>query len=282
MYDYEKVAKDIEFLKETFKNKYETEFKKFNNNINNTLYDILKRNGYKVNIEKITGNINDIVKEYSGYKKFMINLVDLISNAKYSNWSTDNIEYEIEQIKQRMKRMSLLDSFNEIKRNLSKLPINERLLDEIIYDTKNSFNKLCDQVMQLNEELINETKNTLTKNMINTESEQQLTRNKMFNNSDTNVINNIKFGYDAAYERCIKAFEMFSNGQMSTEQVIAFLENEFTFLKPEEIRKIIINLEWELPDNNKELSDFLKNKKEEIKAISNEENKKDGLASAFL
>ncbi len=288
MYDYEKVARDMDVLKEDFKNKYESAFKKFTNNIANKLYDVSKRNGYKINIERITDNIIYMLKEYSKYKKFMIDLVDLISNAKKTNWTTEHTEYEIDQIKQRMKRISLPDAFSEIKRDLVRLSINSRMLEEIIYDTKNSFNKLCDEVTQLNEELINETKTALNRNIININNNQQLPTNISINNDINNTVGNndpISFrgiDFESVKQRCTQAFEMVRNGQMTTEQTIAFLENEFSIQAPDDIMKLIVNLEWELPANNKELSEFLKTKKEEIKSIISEKNKKDELSSAFL
>lgn len=294
MYDYEKVARDMDVLKEDFKNKYESAFKKFTNNIGNKLYDVSKRNGYKINIERITDNINYMLKEYSKYKKFMIDLVDLISNAKKTNWTTEHTEYEIDQIKQRMKRTSLPDAFSKIKRDLVRLSINSRMLEEIIHDTKNSFNELCDEVTQLNEELINETKTILNRNIININNNQQLPTNISINN-DINYANDINntvgnndpisfrgIDFESVKQRCTQAFEMVRNGQMTTEQAIAFLENEFSIQAPDDIMKLIINLEWELPANNKELSEFLKTKKEEIKSIISEKNKNDGLSSAFL
>lgn len=288
MYDYEKVARDMDVLKEDFKNKYEFAFKKFTNNIANKLYDVSKRNGYKINIERITDNINYMLKEYSKYKKFMIDLVDLISNAKKTNWTTEHTEYEIDQIKQRMKRISLPDAFSEIKRDLVRLSINSRMLEEIIYDTKNSFNKLCNEVTRLNEELINETKTALNRNIININNNQQLPTNISINNDINNTVGNndpISFrgiDFESVKQRCTQAFEMVRNGQMTTEQTIAFLENEFSIQAPDDIMKLIVNLEWELPANNKELSEFLKTKKEEIKSIISEKNKKDELSSAFL
>lgn len=288
MYDYEKVARDMDVLKEDFKNKYEFAFKKLTNNIANKLYDVSKRNGYKINIERITDNIIYMLKEYSKYKKFMIDLVDLISNAKKTNWTTEHTEYEIDQIKQRMKRISLPDAFSEIKRDLVRLSINSRMLEEIIYDTKNSFNKLCDEVTQLNEELINETKTALNRNIININNNQQLPTNISINNDINNTVSNndpISFrgiDFESVKRRCTQAFEMVRNGQMTTEQTIAFLENEFSIQAPDDIMKLIVNLEWELPANNKELSEFLKTKKEEIKSIISEKNKKDELSSAFL
>ena len=288
MYDYEKVARDMDVLKEDFKNKYEFAFKKFTNNIANKLYDVSKRNGYKINIERITDNIIYMLKEYSKYKKFMIDLVDLISNAKKTNWTTEHTEYEIDQIKQRMKRISLPDAFSEIKRDLVRLSINSRMLEEIIYDTKNSFNKLCNEVTRLNEELINETKTALNRNIININNNQQLPTNISINNDINNTVGNndpISFrgiDFESVKQRCTQAFEMVRNGQMTTEQTIAFLENEFSIQAPDDIMKLIVNLEWELPANNKELSEFLKTKKEEIKSIISEKNKKDELSSAFL
>ncbi len=288
MYDYEKVARDMDVLKEDFKNKYEFAFKKFTNNIANKLYDVSKRNGYKINIERITDNIIYMLKEYSKYKKFMIDLVDLISNAKKTNWTTEHTEYEIDQIKQRMKRISLPDAFSEIKRDLVRLSINSRMLEEIIYYTKNSFNKLCNEVTRLNEELINETKTALNRNIININNNQQLPTNISINNDINNTVGNndpISFrgiDFESVKQRCTQAFEMVRNGQMTTEQTIAFLENEFSIQAPDDIMKLIVNLEWELPANNKELSEFLKTKKEEIKSIISEKNKKDELSSAFL
>lgn len=256
VYDANMLQKIITDNNDQYENKINKKISMFKQTLLSELEEIFKY--YKIyvlpsSIESLLDDTIFSIKNNLGYKKIMIIISDAVSSLMSNKQNkTQILDEAIEKQNLINRQVDLNNSLIELKKNFSKLNINQTTLDEILSTIKRRLIFLQAEAGELTDLYIKTNKSKVK------QAGQEIDVSVNFENKNiTDVLN-----------RCQRAIN-----ELEEDKAIAFLQNEFSMLSSDEIKMIIASLVSQVPFGTKMLEQFLTEKDDEIKNISNDNPK---------